>query len=500
MLGDSELKKLGLGRVIPTKAKKDASTSLLTKENRDLGNWEMDIELLTERDKRYMVVSMLRIAIIIMSKTTCYSFGGILYLQRSGAGIGLRGSASLAKVCMGLWDKAWSEVMFRWGIKCKIYMRYIDDLRLYAYPIKPGWSWSPSGWTHDPDKIVKNCDIRETCAEFCKTFNSIMDFLEFTTENECDFETGFLPTLDMQTRVSDNGSIEYRFFSKPTNNNLVVENGTALPRNIIFGSLRQEVVRRLLNTSIEADDSVKVRLIEDMIQLMVNSKHKFAFIKSVVLQGITKFNYMAHRASLKEEHPEFMPLHRAYNYRRNERLLTKYVDKMTWFRREKLSDPYKSLWRSRIKFKWSKRVANERKIRLRKQRAVDGRKNQAVLECQSVSEVKQSVNRVEQDEQFVNSQSMSKQTVDKVEQDKQFTDRAEKDLMQPEHDFTGSARVTKKVRKIGETNEISSTMFVPTSRRSLLFKLINEKERKLSKRFDWSIKILEQARYFKVFS
>ena len=242
-------------------------------------------------------------------------------------------------------------------------MRYIDDMRIYAYEIKPGWTWSDTGWVYNSDKKQQENNIVKTCEEFCRTFNSIVDFLEFTSESQCDFETGYLPTLDMQTKVLDNGYVEYKFFSKPSSNNLVLENGSAMPRNIVFGSLRQEIIRRLQNTSSVLCQDTKNGLIEDMIQLMINSNHKFSFIKSVVLQGITKYGYMEYRASLPENHPQYMPLHRPFDYRRNERMLTKYVDKMCWFKREKLGDPFKNAWKSRIKFKWSKRVSGTEKIK-----------------------------------------------------------------------------------------------------------------------------------------
>ena len=221
------------------------------------------------------IATMIKISVILMSKTTCYSFGGALYIQRSGAGIGLRASAYLAKITIGSWDQAWAEIMYSWGLKCKLYMRYIDDLRLYAYPIKQGWRWTEQGWRYDSSYKGNACDIRNTCEEFCKHFNAVMDFLEFTTESEVDFESGYLPTLDTQTKVLNNGSILYKFFPKPMKNNLVIENGTALPRNIVFGSLRQEIIRRLQNTSYDIPQETKDGLIEEMIQLMVDSKHKY---------------------------------------------------------------------------------------------------------------------------------------------------------------------------------------------------------------------------------
>ena len=161
-------------------------------------NWEIHSELLTERDKRWMIAAMIKIAVIIMGQSTYYSFGGILY--------------RLAKISMGKWDQAWADVMLAWGIKCKIYMRYIDDLRIYAYPIKPGWTWTQNGWVYDTKIISEECDIRKTCDEFCKTFNSIMDFLEFTSESEVDFESRYLPTLNMQTKVMKSGLVLYKLY------------------------------------------------------------------------------------------------------------------------------------------------------------------------------------------------------------------------------------------------------------------------------------------------
>ena len=76
---------------------------------------------------------------------------------------------------------------------------------------------------------------------------------------------------------------------------------------------------------------------------MVNSSHKFAFIKSVMLQGITKFQYMCNRDGLDPEDKRYMPLHRERQHRGHERMLLKYVNQMLWFTDEKLSDPFRQL-------------------------------------------------------------------------------------------------------------------------------------------------------------
>ena len=118
--------------------------------------------------------------------------------------------------------------------------------------------------------FIGKFDLRDprvrTCDELNKVFNSVLDFLKFTTESEVDFTDGYLPTLDVETKILDNGKIDYRFFMKPMKNNIVIECGTALSRDIVFSSLRQELVRRLINTSTTADKKTQIDNIEGFIQ------------------------------------------------------------------------------------------------------------------------------------------------------------------------------------------------------------------------------------------
>ena len=274
----------------------------------------------------------------------------------------------------------------------------------------------------------------------------------------------------MQTRVIERGIVLYKFYSKPMNNNIVIENGTALPRNIVFGSLRQEIVRRLQNTCSEIDQHEKVMIIEDMIQLMVNSRHRFSFIKSVVLQGLTKFKHMERRAALHDEHPEYKPMHREFYYKRNERILLKYVDKTTWFKTENLGDPFKNKWRRMIKYRWSSKVDNKRSERMKTQ-LVDKEKftEIPVPSAHTDDRVGDGSHRVEQGQDIVG-----------VELDKTI----ERSDVRMSELTNGQGN--------GKSN-ITTTFFVPSSIGSLLFKLIVEKEHRLNKQFDWSVKILEQA-------
>ena len=84
-------------------------------------------------------------------------------------------------------------------------------------------------------------------------------------------------------------------------NNITIQFGTGLAKNVIFSALRQELIRRMLNCCTELDWDSRLSIVSDFIQLLVNSGHRYAFIKSVTLQAITKYKYMLWRASLKKE-------------------------------------------------------------------------------------------------------------------------------------------------------------------------------------------------------
>ena len=360
LLGPEEFDRSGLSEVIPVRNvidedKKDFeqsnSRSLLARNNRNMDYWYVDVEMLSDRDKVEMVAIMIKIATLVMMSTTCYTFGGLIYLQSDGAGIGLRGSAAQAKITMGLWDQKWAKMMDTWKFLTKIFVRYIDDIRIYAYPVRIGWFWQDNGWKYDPSIRDDRTPLKRTCDELQKSFNSIFEFLRLTTECQDDFENKYLPTLDVETRIEMDGYIKYKFFSKPMKNNMVIQNGTGLSQDIVFSSLRQEVIRRLSNTCERVASDEKIGLLEDFTQLMINSGHKFTFIRSVLMQGLTKFEYMVRRSKMDTEDKMFTPLHRERMFKREERILSKYVSRMVWYTGEKLTDPYRQLWRKNIKYK-----------------------------------------------------------------------------------------------------------------------------------------------------
>ena len=89
---------------------------------------------------------------------------------------------------------------------------------------------------------------------------------------------------------------------KPMARNMLLTFGTALSRSCIFSSLRQDLVRRLSSTSQCLGPTARIEIINNFIQLAVNSGHRYQYVKSVVLQAISKYVHMIGRAALPVDH------------------------------------------------------------------------------------------------------------------------------------------------------------------------------------------------------
>ena len=136
ILGEDILQEYDLSEAIPARRAREGekiskAKSLSAKGNRTLNNWKFNTHSLTEEKKKKMVALMIKITTLVLMDSTYYTFGGEIFKQLHGAGIGLRASACAAKIVMGKLDQLWASSQHPWLIIVQIYLRYIDDLRLY---------------------------------------------------------------------------------------------------------------------------------------------------------------------------------------------------------------------------------------------------------------------------------------------------------------------------------------------------------------------------------
>ena len=356
VLGEKHLMKHGLGHCLPKRMTGNNSNSLAGEINRDLRNWDFKKTKICKRDKVELVALMVQIMVLLMTRTTCYRFGGKIFRQRDGLGIGLRGSAALARLAMCKWDVIWATMQNNWNLIVHLFCRYVDDLRVMLPPLNPGWFWTDHGWRFDNKKEDARDPTTRTVEEITKSMNSVWKFIKFTSETESDFLDGFLPTLDFATHVESNGHVSYKFFTKPMASNLVLQIGTALSKGCVFSSLRQDLVRRLLNSDLSLSVHTRMEVVNEYIQLLVNSGHKFQYIKSVVLQGLSKFVYMVQRSKLNKDNVRYAPLHRHRNFDCERRKLIKYTSQGLWYSDVNVKDEYRNNWKRWIKRKGWKNI------------------------------------------------------------------------------------------------------------------------------------------------
>ena len=97
-IGKEGMNKWGVGHCYPKKLTDDDQLSLNSKINRNMMNWECLKEQYSEDDKKNLLAAMIQVATLVLMQTSCYAFGGKIFLQLKGSGIGLRASACEAKL------------------------------------------------------------------------------------------------------------------------------------------------------------------------------------------------------------------------------------------------------------------------------------------------------------------------------------------------------------------------------------------------------------------
>ena len=137
----------GLKDCIPERKWKECQArSLASQINRNLDNWDFSKVKYTPQIKTEMIAYMVQVAVLTLVSSTIYSFGGKIYRQTVGLGIGLRASAALARITMCDWDQIWANRQCFKGLIVKCFYRYIDDIRLLLYPLRKCWKWENGTW------------------------------------------------------------------------------------------------------------------------------------------------------------------------------------------------------------------------------------------------------------------------------------------------------------------------------------------------------------------
>ena len=189
-------------------------------------------------------------------------------------------------------------------IRIRMMKRYMDDGRVILPAIKPGWRLVKEG---DQETLMYSRAWEEEDEEqglsgeqitkriLLETMNNIEDYLKFTAEVGEEYEEGWLPTLDMENRITEKNEVVYRQFEKPVSSKRTVQRTSAMGENIKHQILSQDMIRRLKNTSESLGGAAKVRAVDQYSQKLRNSGYMRDQIARIITNGVKGYEGMRRR-------------------------------------------------------------------------------------------------------------------------------------------------------------------------------------------------------------
>ena len=279
---------------------------------------------------------MLRMGVETLFSTHVYTFKGLIYKQSDGGPIGLRSTCAIARVVMGRYTVKWKERMTTWNVVLELDALYVDDGRVALYGLRSGWRWFRGGLWFCREWEIEDATkspISRTKDAIGASMSNITDCLSFTVESEEDFESAWLPTLDMSLRVNKHNIIQYMFFEKPTSSSVCLQADTALSQNGLVQSLVEEVKRRMLTTSLDIPMQIRCEILDKFAQKMMNSGHSLEAARRNTISGIKGYE-----SKIAKCLQAGTPINRSAASSGASRRRKKLIGKSEWFRKEKESN------------------------------------------------------------------------------------------------------------------------------------------------------------------
>ena len=173
--------------------------------------------------------------------------------------------------------------------------------------------------------------LEKTTESFKAMMNSICNFLSLTMETATDFG-GVLPTLDLSIWVREDNKTMYMFYSKPMASNMVLQSRSAMPENMKIATLNQEVIRRMVNTSEDLDDSIRLEVVDNYARKIINSGYGLNQTRNVMVGGLKGYERKL-KLSKDVTNPKWQPLHPPASFNIQARRKKKILEKNNWFKK-----------------------------------------------------------------------------------------------------------------------------------------------------------------------
>ena len=147
-------------------------------------------------------------------------------------------------------------------------------------------------------------DDERTARLLTQLGNEIFEFIRLTSDYPSAHPSGYMPLLDIQTRIQD-GKVSYVFFKKSMSNPLLLRANSAMPLRMKRTALIQEGLRRLLRTRRQLPWEIKAKILSEFSHKMMLSGYWEKFRREVIEAAVRLYDLKCEKADQGTE-----PLHR----------------------------------------------------------------------------------------------------------------------------------------------------------------------------------------------
>ena len=381
-----EIRANGIERVVPIRRHKKGSKPGVTgcgpmsKHKNDEELWLFPNMEPTELEKRRLLACCTEIGIRKAFSSHLYKFAGRTFLQLDGGPIGVRLAGAVARVVMGEWDLALSNIMKANKMLIWLICRYVDDVTVLMTALRKGTRWDKKQQRLAYCKQWEAMDRREGLPDSTRTMmvvkdimNSIFRNIQVTTEVPENFQDRKLPVLDFKCWVegtvglnttpdteqapdnhkvttdqvgikkvpTGNGGIKgtkgdggikrsrkiyYTFFEKEMASKFAIMKASALPEKTKVNSLSNDLIRRMKNTSEMLAQKTRDLVVDSFTERLLLSGYRTEQVRDITIAGLSGYERV-----VKLEAENKGKIHRSATSTSANRYKKKLVGKSTWF-------------------------------------------------------------------------------------------------------------------------------------------------------------------------
>ena len=337
-----ELEALGLAEVVQKrKFPKARKVMVTTKEFLERGGdgaaesrFNPPERQATEAEVRQMLALALEVGVKACLENHSYSLGTDWRRQANGGAIGLKLTGAIAKVFMVWWCRAFGQTVraatVNLGFDLYLHMFYVDDHNLAMEELPPGSRYREGKVVIVPEEVDADCLLpgdQRTALVMQEVANSICEFTTFKTDCPSANASGWMPLLDMQSKVEPDNRISWKFYEKDVSSPFTILSSSALPKKVKRMSLVQEGLRRLRNTCPDLVPALKQELMEGLAEKMMVSGYPEEFRVGVIRDAV-----VGHERLLAACERGERPMYRPRRWRQQERRKAKLMKRVSWYR------------------------------------------------------------------------------------------------------------------------------------------------------------------------